>query len=132
MTEETQVKGKGLAIAGMVVGIVAAILSIFTIGVLFGVVALILSAIGLYQLMNSNGPKGMAIAGIVLGVFAIAFSYYQLSRVTTALEDAGLNIEDMMDGNLDELKEQMEQLQEDANIDLEEAMEAMEEELEGN
>lgn len=112
MSEETiQVKGKGLAIAGMVVGIVAAILSIFTIGVLFGIVALVLSAIGFYQLMNSNGPKGMAITGIVLGVFAIAFSYYQLSRVTEALEDAGVDIENLMNGNLEELQEQMEQLQ---------------------
>lgn len=106
-TKTLEVKGNGLAIAGMVVGIVAAILSIFTIGVIFGVVALVLSAIGLYQLMNSNGPKGMAIAGIVLGIFAIAFSYYQLNRVTTALEENGMNIENMMD----EIKNNMEKLE---------------------
>lgn len=77
MTQETsKIKGKGLAIAGMVVGIVVAILSFFTIGVSLGILALILSAISLFQLINTNGPKGMAISGIVLGVFAIAFSYY--------------------------------------------------------
>ena len=112
MTEETiQVKGKGLAIAGMVVGIVAAILSIFTIGVTFGVVAVVLAAIGLYQLMNSNGSKGMAIAGIALGVFAIAFSYFQLSRVTSALEDSGLNIENLMDEMKENLENQLEENQ---------------------
>ncbi len=77
MTQETsKIKGKGLAITGMVVGIVAAILSFFTIGVSLSILALILSAISLFQLINTNGPKGMAISGIILGVFAIAFRYY--------------------------------------------------------
>ena len=112
MSEETtQVKGKGLAIAGMVVGIVAAILSIFTIGVLFGVVAVVLSAIGLMQLMKTNGAKGMAIVGIVLGVFAIAFSYYQLSRVTAALEESGVDIENMMEEMRENIENNMEELE---------------------
>lgn len=89
MTETTTVKGKGLAIAGMVVGIVAFIISFFSIGLILGIVGAVLSAIGLAQLSKSNGPKGMAITGLILSVLAIAISIYMAIQIAAALKDFG-------------------------------------------
>lgn len=89
MTETTTVKGKGLAIAGMVVGIVAFLLSFFVIGLWLGIVGIILSAIGFVQLNKSNGPKGMAITGIILNVLAIAIGAYMYVQVAKAAKMFG-------------------------------------------
>ena len=110
-------KGNGLAIAGMVVGIVAAILSIFTIGVSFGIIAIALAGVGLYQIMQTSGSKGMAVAGIVLGAFAIAFSYFQLSRVESFVKDGGGKT--FMDELQKKMDEKMDEAKQDAFDDLE-------------
>ena len=60
----------GLSIAGMVLGILSLITSlIFYLSIPLGILAIILSAIGMRK-----GGKGMAIAGIVLGALGIIAS----------------------------------------------------------
>lgn len=106
MTETTGVKGKGLAIAGMVVGIVAFLLSFIIIGWYLGVVGLILSVIGFVQLNGSNGPKGMAITGIILNVLAIALGLYLGYKAAQLLEEGGNEF-------LDKFKQEMEKMDTD-------------------
>lgn len=108
MTETTEVKGKGLAIAGMVVGIVAFILSFFSIGLTLGVIGLVLAAIGFAQLNKTNGPKGMAITGIALGVLAIAISIVQYYRIKNAIEESGVDFQNLMEDVRNNMEEELE------------------------
>jgi hypothetical protein len=67
--------GSGLAIAGMVCGIVGAVFAFIPacdlfIAVPLGVIAIIMGAIG----MKSPTHKGMGIAGVVLGIVAVGLS----------------------------------------------------------
>lgn len=68
-------KTNGLSIGGMVVGIIALLVSFVPcIGMLGGVLALvglILSLIGYRSAKDANGPTTMAIVGMVLSVLAI-------------------------------------------------------------
>lgn len=83
-------KGKGLGIAGMVIGIVALIWSMIPLlgagAWWLAVVGLVLSVVGFVMAKNGNNPnKGMMIAGIVLGVLATALSFYRVYQVTVAM-----------------------------------------------
>ena len=71
----------GVAIAALVLGIVAALLSVlcgalFFLAVPAGIVAAVLGFVGLNQAnkLNPPGPKAMAISGIVLGIAALVIS----------------------------------------------------------
>src|SRR2546425_12364360 len=70
----------GLAIASLVFGILAFLLSLFLVGLVFGLVGL---ALGLIHLLGRRGPKAMAWWGVSLSVLGIIASaglglvYYQ-------------------------------------------------------
>lgn len=64
----TQNQQSGLGIAGMIIGIIALLLSCILIGGFIGIVGLILSIVGVSQ---KNKKTGMAVAGIVLNAVAI-------------------------------------------------------------
>ncbi len=70
--------GKGLSIAGMVLGIVSlAVLCIPYVNFLSlvcAIVGLILSIIGKKKSKAANAPTGMATAGIVLSIIALAIA----------------------------------------------------------
>ncbi len=83
-------KGKGLGIAGMVIGIVAliwAMIPLLGAGAWWlAVVGLVLSIVGFVMAKNGGNPnKGMMLAGIVLGVVATALSFYRVYQVTQAM-----------------------------------------------
>ncbi len=61
----------GLAIASLVLGIVACVLSLFVVGGLLGLIGLIL---GLLHISRKRGPNGMAWWGIGLSIFGILAS----------------------------------------------------------
>lgn len=66
-------KGNGLAIAGMVLGIVAiALFCIWYIGLPCAVVGLILSVLGLKKAKATGAGTGMAKAGLILCIIALA------------------------------------------------------------
>jgi peroxiredoxin len=77
----------GMAIAGLVLGIVACVLSLFVVGALFGLIGLLL---GLLHVFRKRGPNSMAWWGIGLSIFSILASaamgvvYYRL--VTTQMK----------------------------------------------
>lgn len=65
-------KKSGLAIAGMVIGIIAILVGIVPfLGLILGIIAIIISIIAIKK---KNGSKGMSITGIVTGAIAIITS----------------------------------------------------------
>jgi len=87
----TSTKGKGLGVAGMVIGIVAVIWAIIPLlgagAWWLAVVGLVLSIVGFVMAKNGNNPnKGMMMAGIILGVVATALSFYRVYQVTQAVK----------------------------------------------
>lgn len=77
-TSEPSLKTNVLALASVITGALAVpSLCCYYAGVIPGIAAIILGAIGLKQLkerMDTEKGKGLAIAGIVLGSLAIAFA----------------------------------------------------------
>jgi predicted PurR-regulated permease PerM len=67
--------GRGLGIAGMVLGIVATVMSFIPCigmgGIVLAVVGVILSAISLNQAGKAGAPRGMAWAGLICSILAI-------------------------------------------------------------
>ena len=71
--------GKGQAIAGLVLGIVAIVFSILSgifaiLALPMAIIGLVLSVIGGKKLRAAGQPAGLATAGLVLGIIATVFS----------------------------------------------------------
>jgi len=64
--------GKGLSIAGMVLGIVAAALACaWYLSIPCGIVGLVLSILGRKKSQEAGAPTGMATAGMILSIIGI-------------------------------------------------------------
>lgn len=108
----TSTKGKGLGVAGMVIGIVAVIWAIIPLlgagAWWLAVVGLVLSIVGFVMAKNGNNPnRGMMMAGIILGVVATALSFYrvyQVAEAVKALEGIGQEFATEMKAALDSAK----------------------------
>ncbi len=120
--------GKGLGIAGMVLGIVAVLFSFIPClgfwAIVPGLLGIVLSIVSLVQANKAGAAKGMAIAGLVcsiIGCCIAGFWGYQLSKVndiSKEIQESGLmdslnNIGDKLkDMNIqDSLKKAVEQMQ---------------------
>ena len=65
--------GKGLSIAGMILGIVGlALFCLWYLAIPCAIVGLILSILGKKKSKAANAPTGMATAGIILSIIALA------------------------------------------------------------
>jgi hypothetical protein len=104
-------KGKGLGMAGMIIGIVALVWSIIPIAgagaVWLALPGLVLSVVAFFMAKNGNNPKrGGMIAGIILNLVALVIAIYWIYAVASAATQ-------MLDGleNLDTaaLRESLEQ-----------------------
>lgn len=103
--------GKGQAIAGLSLGIVALVLSFLSalpfvsfIALAVAIIGLVLAVIGGKKLAANNQPKGVATGGLVVGIIAVVLSAIfvltcGLCQVgIAAVEDEiGDGIEDMID-----------------------------------
>ncbi len=72
-------KGKGLAIAGFVCGIVALVLSVLTgffsiVALPLAIVGLVLSVVGGKKLKANEQKSGLATAGLVVGIISVCIS----------------------------------------------------------
>ena len=112
-TSTTINKGKGLGIAGIVLGILAAIISFIPcLGVwafVPGVIGIVLSAISMKQ--SGSGAKGMAIAGLICSIFACClagYQYYALTKVGSAFKEGMEQFE--KSGGMDSITKAMDQL----------------------
>ena len=97
--------GNGLAVAGMVLGIIGIVFSFIPfLGVIFGVIlgllALIFGGVGLARSKDpARGGRGQAIAGIVLGILALVMVFVQGALINDAANE--------LDRDLEELQEQL-------------------------
>lgn len=105
--------GKGLGIAGLVLGILAAIISFIPClgmwAILPGVIGIVLSAISMKQ--AGTGAKGMAIAGLVCSIIGCClggYQFYVLKTAGSALQDGMEQFE--KSGGMDSLTKAMDQL----------------------
>lgn len=97
-TNTTEVKsnaGKGLGIAGLVCGILAAIISFVpclgTFALIPGIIGLILSLISLMQANKAGAAKGMAIAGLVCAVVGCSIAGWQWYAISKVAGEEGLD-----------------------------------------
>lgn len=91
--------GTGFAVASLVTGIIALIVSITIVGgLLFGLVALVLGIVALGRAKRGGGGRGMAITGIVLGVLgALVAIGLIVAAVLFATSDAGQSLQECID-----------------------------------
>lgn len=107
--------GKGMGIAGLVLGILAAIFSFVPClgmwAIVPGIIGLILSIIGMRQAGAAGAPRGMAIGGLITSIVGICIAAYWIYAMYFAAEAMvqGLN-ELEKSGALDSLNKAMEQL----------------------
>lgn len=120
--------GKGLGIAGLIVGIVALLFSFIPClgmwAIVPAIVGLIMSAISMKQAGAAGAPKGMAIGGLICSILGLLIAlywiyllYFGASQVMNELEKTGAldslkNAMDRMPGAMDSLNKAMEQLKE--------------------
>lgn len=115
----TAPEGKGLAIGGFVLSLVALVLSswiaaLATISVMAGgsawliylwvvisIISVVLSAMGMSKLGKTGGKKGLGIAGLVIGIVAIVWSLILALGIGAASTS--------MDAMGDEFRNQMEE-----------------------
>lgn len=119
--------GQGLGIAGLVLGIIALIISFIPClgawAMIPGIVAIVFSAIGYSQASKENASKGIIIAALVLSILGTsiaAWQIYMLQNASTQIEKFGKEIQKSIDEELDD---------EDMK-DLEKAMEELEGQIE--
>jgi hypothetical protein len=110
-------KGKGLGIAGMVIGIIALIWSVIPlVGAAawwLAVLGLVLSAVGFFMANGGGNPKkGMMITGIVLGVAATAMSFYRVYQVKQAMDafqEMGVDFAKELKESMDSIKTEVQE-----------------------
>ena len=97
---------KGLGIAGLVVGILTLLVSFIPCfgmyAMYIGIVAILLSGIGLYIASKNNSSKGMLIAALIVSILGFAIAYNQYSQ----LKDLGDSLQDLNE----ELELQLEEM----------------------
>ena len=73
-------KGKGMAIAGMVLGIVALVVCWWGVasfaGLPLAIVGLVLSCVGGKKIKAAGGKSGIATAGLVIGIIAVVLTAF--------------------------------------------------------
>jgi hypothetical protein len=91
--------GKGLGIAGLVLGILAAILSFVPClgmyAIFPGIIGLVLSIISIIQANKAGAAKGMAIAGLVCSIVGIAIAGWQYSKLSAVGEELKETLENL-------------------------------------
>lgn len=108
--------GKGLGIAGMILGILAIILSFVPCfgwwAIVLAVVGVILSAVSMTQAKKAGAPKGMAIAGLICSILAIIIGSIWLFIIAKAVTEGGAMFKEAMEksGAMDSLTKAMDQL----------------------
>ncbi|HRG01037.1 MAG: DUF4190 domain-containing protein [Bacteroidia bacterium] len=91
--------GKGLGIAGLVLGILAAVVSFVPCLGMYamfpGIIGLVLSIISIVQANKAGAAKGMAIAGLVCSLVGIAIAGWQYSKLKAVGEELKETLENI-------------------------------------
>jgi len=109
--------GRGLGIAGLVLGILAAIICFIpclgTFALIPGILGIILSAISMVQANKAGASKGMAVAGLVCSIVGCCLAGYQMYVLSTAGVMMKEGLEELnKSGVMDSLNKAMEELKE--------------------
>ncbi|MCE3227120.1 MAG: hypothetical protein K0S32_1671 [Bacteroidetes bacterium] len=106
--------GKGMGIAGMILGIVAIIVSFVPCfgwwAIVLAVVGLVLSVVSMSQAKKAGASKGMAIAGMICSILAIIIGSIWVFLIAKGADMAAEAIQNS--GALDSLNKAMDQLKE--------------------
>ena len=145
MEEQKTSAGQGLGVAGLVIGILAAILALIPcigwIAIIPGVIALALTLVAFSQANKGNGSKGVIIGALVVSIIAISIGIIQIiffAAVTTEggtiknkIEKIAKEFEDEFEGeygkDFEEALEDVEKSIDEIGDDLEKTMESLEE-----
>jgi len=99
-------QGNGLAVAGMILGIVSLVLFWFVfVSVPCGLVGLVLSILAMGRAKKTHTGKGMAVAGLVLSILGVVASVglflviWFWRDMSTSLADSWRSIRDSGDPN---------------------------------
>ena len=109
--------GKGLGIAGLVLGIIAAIISFIpclgTFALIPGIIGIVLSAISMVQANKAAASKSLAIAGLVCSILGCCLAGYQMYVLRTAGAAMKEGLEELnKSGMMDSLSKAMQELKE--------------------
>jgi membrane-bound ClpP family serine protease len=116
--------GRGLGTAGMVLGIIAIVISFIPCigwgGIVLAIVGVILSAISLSQAGKAHAPKGMALAGLICSILAIVIGFlwvFVIAKVASHAADAAKMIQDpaMMDSMTREMEDKLKMITDTLN-----------------
>lgn len=110
--------GKGLGIAGLVLGILAAVVSFVPClgmyAIFPGIIGLVLSIISIVQANKAGAAKGMAIAGLVCSIVGTSIAGWQWYAINKAVNEVAPGLENLKDAieNLDtaKLRQEMESM----------------------
>ncbi len=124
---KTSNAGQGLGIAGLVLGIIALIISFIPClgmwAIIPGIIAIVFSAIAFSQANKANASKGLVIAALIISITGTAIAgwqMYMLRNAPSQIEKLGKELQKVIEEELD-----------DDNLkDLEEALEELEGEIE--
>jgi hypothetical protein len=79
MEEEKSTAGQGLGIAGLVVGIIALIFAFIPcfgfVAIIPGIIAIVLSAVGLSQATRENAQRGIIIAALIISILGTSLGF---------------------------------------------------------
>ena len=118
MSETTNTKnGRGMGVAALVLGIIAAILSfvpcVNIFAVLPGLLSIIFGGVGMSQAKKAGTPRGLPTAGLILGILSIVISitvYFVVAANAKSQIDKVLENSEYNDA-LKELEDAMEDLE---------------------
>ncbi|NJO89199.1 MAG: hypothetical protein HC831_09775 [Chloroflexia bacterium] len=86
MEEQKSTAGKGLGIAGLIIGIIALLVSFIPffgmLSIYIGGLALLLSIIGLILAVSKKASKGLIIAALIISALATGIAAWQISKIT--------------------------------------------------
>ena len=144
MEEQKTSAGQGLGVAGLVIGILAAILAMIPcvgwIAIIPGVIALALSLVAFSQANKGNGSKGVIIGALVVSIIAISIGLVQIvffaavateggnikNKIEKVAKEFGDEFEDEYGKDFEEALEDVEKSIEEIGEDMEETMEKLE------
>jgi len=144
MEEQKTSAGQGLGVAGLVIGILAAILAMIPcvgwIAIIPGVIALALSLVAFSQANKGNGSKGVIIGALVVSIIAISIGLIQIiffaaiategGNIKNKIEKVAKEFGDEFEGeygkDFEEALDDVEKSVEEIGEDMEETMEKLE------
>ena len=144
MEEQKTSAGQGLGVAGLVIGILAAILAMIPcvgwIAIIPGVIALALSLVAFSQANKGNGSKGVIIGALVVSIIAISIGLIQIiffaaiateggnikNKIEKVAKEFGDEFEDEYGKDVEKAMGDVEESVNEIGEDMEETMEKLE------